>query len=178
MISPNPTFRPASLPDAVKWCPTHAEGWLPSVKRGCPKCGGTAPEAVAPKPVGRATGTRCLLGHPHDSKGEASACPIVHARAAHLGLTTFRPGRPGMPCFRVAADDNGRPAYVSVDWVLVDAAGRVAVFVDYKGAVAKSKRLDKGWARGKRIVEAEYGVRVVELATPEDANHIPREPKS
>ncbi len=132
----------------------------------------------APLSKASANGTRCILGHPHDSKGEATACPIVHARAAHLGLTTFRPGRPGMPCFRVAADDNGRPAYVSVDWVLVDAAGRVALFVDYKGAVAKSKRLDKGWARGKRIVEAEYGVRVVELATPEDANHIPREPKS
>jgi len=125
-----------------------------------------------------AAGTRCILGHAHDSKGEAAACPLVHARAAHLGLTTFRPGRPGLPCFRVAADDNGRPAYVSVDWVLVDAAGRVALFVDYKGAVAKSKRLDKGWARGKRIVEAEYGVPVVELTTPEEANHIPREPKS
>lgn len=177
MIAPNANFRPASLPDAVKWCPTHAEGWLPSVKRGCPKCAdaGTPAPASKPSKAPSANGTRCLLGHAHDSKGEATACPIVHARAAHMGLTTFRPGRPGMPCFRVAADDNGRPAYVSVDWVLVDAAGRVAVFVDYKGAVAKSKRLDKGWARGKRIVEAEYGVRVVELATPEEANHVPRE---
>jgi hypothetical protein len=129
-------------------------------------------EAVAVGPGRGDPSRRCILGHAHDSKGEAVACPIVHARAAHLGLTTFRPGRPGMPCFRVAADDNGRPAYVSVDWVLVDAAGRVAVFVDYKGAVAKSKRFDKGWARGKRIVEAEYGVRVVELATPEEANVI------
>jgi len=110
-------------------------------------------------------------GYYSEADHDQAECERV-ARAAHLGLTTFRPGRPGMPCFRVAPDDNGRPAYVSVDWVLVDAAGRVALFVDYKGRLAKSKRFDKGWARGKRIVEAEYSVRVVELATPEDANVI------
>lgn len=146
------------------------------VERSVPPIAARAPvKFTAPKGD---PARRCIFGHAHDSKGEAAACPIVHARAAHLGLTTFRPGRPGLPCFRVAADDNGRPAYVSVDWVLVDAAGRVAALVDYKGAVAKSKRLDKGWSRGKRIVEAEYGVPVVELATPEDANHIPRESRS
>ena len=30
--------RPAGLPDAVKWCPTHRAAWLPSVRARCPSC--------------------------------------------------------------------------------------------------------------------------------------------
>ena len=111
----------------------------------------------------------CVLGHTHDSKSEALACPIVYAVAANRGLTTFRPGRPGIPCFRIAPDDAGRPVYVSIDWVLVNAAGKIAALVDYKGSVATSKRWGRSgaWARGRRIIESETGVSVIELAAPD-----------
>ncbi len=61
---------------------------------------------------------------------------------------------------------------MSVDWVLVDAAGRIAILVDYKGSrVARGRGFDSrgAWSRGKRIIEAETGAKVIELERPDDA---------
>lgn len=164
---------PVTLPASYTSCPRCNHAWRVGTRSSCtcvrlPQTGmdDIEPTVAAPKKKSRAT---CLFGHGHDSAGEATTCPMVYRRASDLGLTTFRPGKPGIPCFRVAPDDDGRPAYVSVDWVLVNAAGRIVLLCDYKGSVAKSLRFDKGWARGKRIVEAETGAKCVELAKPEEA---------
>jgi hypothetical protein len=111
-----------------------------------------------------------VFGHAHDSKGEATCCPLVHEAAFQAGgYTVFIPGRPGVPCFTIDPHvDTWRPVYVSADWILVDGR-KPALIVDYKGSVAKGKRFDKGWARGRRILETELGVRCVELKTPESA---------
>lgn len=107
----------------------------------------------------------CALGHPHGSKGEATACGPVHAAAAHAGLTTYIPGRPGVPCFRLPPDDSGRPAYASVDWVLCDASGKPVVGLDWKGATSHRAMFNHGdgFARTKRIFEAATGAKCVEL---------------
>lgn len=159
----------------IGYCKKHGRGWSLKARVACPECAekpaGVAAigAVVAAFALAGSRTKRCLFGHAHDSAGEAEACPVVYARAANCGCTTFRPGRPGLPCFRVAPDDAGRPVYVSVDWVVVNAAGKVVGLVDYKGSVKRSVRFDKSWSRGKRIVEAEFGVRVVELASARDA---------
>jgi hypothetical protein len=107
---------------------------------------------------------RCVLGHNHDSAGEASCCPFVYEEAKKARLVVYRPGRPGHPCFSLLPDaSTGRPVYVSVDWLLTGHDHKPVLALDYKGRVAKSKRRDKGWARGRRIFETELGIRVIEL---------------
>lgn len=124
---------------------------------------GPEPKVITPKVKDSGKPT-CVLGHPHDSKGEAIACPRVYTEAAHAGLTVYRPGRPGVPCFKLAPDaDTGRPVYVSVDWLLCDQHGKPVKAVDYKGSVQRSKRRDIAWPRGKRIIETELGIRVEEI---------------
>lgn len=139
---------------------------------GCAQGGRGVAVAAEPAPkradAGRAAARgkhRCLLGHPHAGKGEASACGPVHAAATHAGLTTFRPGHPGIPCFRLPADDSGRPAYASVDWVLCDAAGKPVLGLDWKGPVSHRAMFNHGdgFARTKRIFEAATGAKCVEL---------------
>lgn len=107
----------------------------------------------------------CALGHPHDSKGEAAHCPVVYARAQEDGQLVYRTGSPGIPIFALDPDAvTGRPIYVSADWVLVNATTRkVVAVIDYKGSVAKSKRRDRSWSRGRRALETELGVRVEEI---------------
>jgi len=117
--------------------------------------------AKVSKPSGK---HRCVLGHNHDSGGEATACSPVHTAAAHAGLTVFRPGRPGIPCFRVAPDESGRPCYVAPDWVLCDAAGKPVLMLDWKPETSwRSMRRSESWPRGKRIVEAELNAKCVEI---------------
>lgn len=111
----------------------------------------------------------CSHGHAHGSKGESIACGPVHTAAAIAGWTVFRPGEPGIPCFKLPPDERGRPAYASVDWVLCDAAGTVVLGLDWKGEVKKSIRHDaKSWPRTKRIFEASTGAKCVELRTLND----------
>lgn len=106
----------------------------------------------------------CILGHGHDSVGEAGCCPLVYEAARAAGLKVYRPGKPGIPCFSLDPDaSTGRPVYVSVDWLLLSFNRKPVLAIDYKGKVAKSKRFDKGWARGRRILETELGIRVIEL---------------
>ncbi len=112
---------------------------------------------------------KCVLGHVHDSTGEATACSPIHTAAAHAGLTVFRPGRPGIPCFRVAPDESGRPCYVAPDWVLCDAAGKPVLMLDWKPETSgRAMRRSESWPRGKRIVEAELNAKCVEIRSLED----------
>lgn len=138
------------------------------VGEACPVCPSSKPAppdhpglAKVAKPSGK---HRCVLGHNHDSGGEASACSPIHTAAAHAGLTVFRPGRPGIPCFRVAPDELGRPCYVAPDWVLCDAAGKPVLMLDWKPETSgRSMRRSESWPRGKRIVEAELNAKCVEI---------------
>lgn len=148
----------------MRYCAKH--GRLLKAGQECPLCPTSsrpAPPATGAKvaPSGKA---KCVLGHGHDSKGEASACSPIYTAAAHAGLTVFRPGRPGIPCFRVAPDDAGRPCYVAPDWVLTNAAGRVVLMLDWKPEVSgRSMRRSESWPRGKRIIEAELEAKCVEI---------------
>lgn len=165
---------PAAIPASYDTCLRCNRAWRRGCASSCVCVKTVGALSSVPAPMGAAPKRRkptCLFGHAHDSQGEATACAMVYRRASDLGLVTFRPGRPGVPCFRVAPDDDGRPCYVSVDWVLVNAAGKVVVVVDYKGSVPMSERFRgaSDWSRAKRIIESETGARVVELAKPEDA---------
>ncbi len=162
MIAPNAAFRPASLPDAVKWCPTHREAWLPSVKPGCPKCAAKAPEApppVAPSMPGRshfnATPTTCDAGHRHASKVEARVCPVVRAEAP-AGATVYRNVR--LPLFALPPTDTGLALFLNVDFVVI-VDRRIVRLVD-----AKSGRVSRDWRRGAAACEATYNVKVEELS--------------
>ena len=166
--------RPEWLGEGYGWCPIH-HAWRLALSKRCPLCERAdaenlkTPEKQIQMP--RSGGFRCTVSpaHRHDSKGEACACPGVYAEAAANGQTVFRPGKPGVPIFRLAPDESGRPVYVSADWILVDSQTHaVAAVIDYKGArQVHGKRRDiahgGAWTRGRRCLETEYGVRVREI---------------
>lgn len=160
-------------PERVGSCAACAKAGVDPYGAGpdCRSGVGNGPEGSTPSAStirlsrARAGEATCVLGHHHDSKGERNACPRVYAEAEAAGRIVFRPGRPGIPIFALDPGENGRPVYVSADWVLVDRATRKVVAVlDYKGRVAKSKRWDRSWSRGRRALETELGIRVEELA--------------
>lgn len=163
-------IRPAFLSvEKYAWCGLHGESWLrgnKGEKRGCSVCCSKTMEVVKEvyEIVTKRKANVCVLGHGHDSAGEAASCPFVYEEAKKAGLRVYQPGKPGIPCFSLDPDPStGRPVYVSVDWLLLGADRKPVLALDYKGRVAKSKRRDKGWARGKRILETELGIRVIEL---------------
>ncbi len=166
-----PPASTTTLPAGVWRC--HGHNIAP--KASCPKCGkrnfapsgvGTPP-VVEPRPVAKGRNV-CVLGHSHDSKGEALCCPIVVSVAAEFGMRVVRPGKPGIPIIGIVDTATLRPTYVSSDWI-VESGGEPVLIVDYKGNAPKSKRYDKGWARGKRMLEAELGCKCVELRSVETA---------
>ena len=140
----------------------------------CPVCGAVgfvgAVKAKVASEARSTTSKRCVLGHVHRGHGERTACPIVHATAANRGLTTFVPGSPGIACFCLAPNESGRPVYVSIDWVLVNAAHKIVLGLDWKGETTHSAMYGHGdgFARTKRIFETETGAKVVELKTLDD----------
>lgn len=166
---------PASPSSPAYWtCATCGKNYARKIK-ACEKCapivGVSATQPAPAKPVARGRRHVCEFGHRHDSDGEAACCPLVHkaAQGAVPRINVFIPGRPGIPIFAIDPHvDSWRPVYVSADWVYVQNAVPILA-VDYKGAVAKSKRRDKGWARGKRMLETEMRVRCVEIACKDSA---------
>ena len=168
-------------PDAAKsWCPVHAigasyKGWdcpkcptdlapnrALSREAGCAGADLTRPTPAIPQPTKAAR--KCVLGHVHRGHGERVACPIVHAAAAHAGLETFITGSPGLACFCLAPNEQGRPVYVSIDWILTR-NGKVVAGLDWKGETTHSAMYGHGdgFARTKRIFESETGAKVYEL---------------
>lgn len=157
MIAPNAAFRPASLPDAVKWCPTHAEGWLPSVKPSCPKCAAKAPEASADKPS-KAPTVRAGAVH------EARLCAILD----QLGYIDIHNATRATPVGSVYVREFAWGTYLSPPRLFrFDAAlpaQRVAVEVD--GGAHAAGRKKQRTDTERRGLAASMGWRVVAL-TPE-----------
>lgn len=159
MIAPNAAFRPASLPDAVKWCPTHREAWLPSVKPGCPKCAAKAPDAPASKPAA----PRVKAG----AISEAKLCALLDL----LGYMDINNATRATPVGTCYVREYAWGLYLSPPRLFrFDAAlpaQRVAVEVDGGCHAAGRKKVKSDTER--RGLAASLGWRVVAL-TPEQIN--------
>lgn len=113
-------------------------------------------EVERPRSHWAATPTTCTRGHRHQSKVEARVCPVVATEAEAAKATLYRNVR--LPLWALAPTDAGIPMYCNVDFVFVS-GGRIVRIVD-----AKRGRRSRDWARGRKAVEATYGVAVEELS--------------
>lgn len=112
------------------------------------------PEEARGRKWSAAMPTNCARGHRHPSKLEARVCAEAHAIGAAEGLEVLLQVR--FPLLNLSTDDLGRVLYFTPDFTLVR-FGKVVRVVE-----AKSRRVSRDWARGKRAFEACYGVKVEE----------------
>lgn len=88
------------------------------------------------------------------SKLEARVYKLLRA-GLKPGERLYRQVR--LPLLAVAPTDSGLPLYMTVDFAIVSASG-------WRLVDAKSRRKSRDWERGKRALEATYGLRVEELS--------------
>jgi hypothetical protein len=97
-------------------------------------------------------------GRKFPSKTEALVYRRLRAECDAAGLLLVLQAR--MPVWALT-DSTGRPGYVTPDFVILDGRMRILRIVDAKPR--NRKAVSRDWNRGRRALEASYGVKVEEV---------------
>lgn len=97
--------------------------------------------------------TACTCGRTHPSKMEAMVCARLRIECVASGLTLYQ--QPRFALWSLAPDETGKPAYISVDFALVD-RGQIVRVIDAKSPT----RVSREWRRGALAFESAYGLKI------------------
>lgn len=110
----------------------------------------------------RAVRSKCDAEHIHDSRMEARVCMALRSELAGTGLVVFVHAR--LPVWCLGPQPSGRPDYVTIDFAVLRPGAVPAVVRLVDAKPRRRAATSRDWRRGRRALEATYGIRVEERA--------------